>query len=168
MTDKELIKLARSNLPADRARLEAYLTSLPDDAPCPLRQLFPRPNAETIAAMKAHSPSPDGRLSTPYDRGEARSFNSVEELMADLNAPAPPVDMFQFTSLFPRSSGLPCTIWISEHGFVTIDPHNPAADVMRPSEVEAWIELNRKALLAHWRGDIDSMALVARLRKLPA
>jgi hypothetical protein len=100
------------------------------------------PNAETVAAMEAAW------------RGEfTGSFATVADLMTDLNAPEPPVDIFQFTSLFSTSTNLPVTIWISVHGFVTTDPRDPAAT--NPAGVKAWIELNRDALLAHWRGELD-------------
>jgi hypothetical protein len=110
-----------------------------------------QPNAETIAAMEA------------AERGEfTHTFSSPAELMADLNAPEPPVDMFQFTSLFPTSTNLPCTIYVSVHGFVTIDP-----TATNPPEVKQWIELNRDALLAHWRGELDSVEMVRHSKKLP-
>lgn len=93
------------------------------------------------------------------ERGEfTHTFNSPAELMAYLNAPEPPVDMFQFTSLFATSTNLPVTFWISVQGFVTTDSHDPSAS--NPPEVKQWIELNRDALLAHWRGELDSAELV--------
>jgi hypothetical protein len=33
--------------------------------------------------------------------------------------------------------------------------------------VFAWIELNRDALLAHWRGDIDGIEMGVRSRPVP-
>jgi hypothetical protein len=111
------------------------------------------PNAETVAAMES------------AQRGEGKSFATVEELMADLNAPEPPVDLFEFTSLFPISTNLPVTIWISVHGFVTTDPYDPGAS--KPPAVSAWVEHNRETLLAYWAGRIDSVEMAQALQPLP-
>jgi hypothetical protein len=66
-------------------------------------------------------------------------------------------DFCEWTNLFPRNTGLPVTIWISVDGVVCTDPYNPEK-VERAEAVTEWISLNREALLAHWRGDIDGGA----------
>jgi hypothetical protein len=33
--------------------------------------------------------------------------------------------------------------------------------------VSAWVELNRDALLAHWRGDIDGAEMTLRTKPVP-
>jgi len=74
-------------------------------------------------------------------------------------------DLFEWTNLFPRNTGLPVTIWISVKGAVATDPHHPEK-IEHAAEIDAWIRLNREALLAHWNGEIDGAEMAARTRKL--
>jgi hypothetical protein len=75
-------------------------------------------------------------------------------------------DLFVWTTLFSRTTGLPCTIWVSIHGIVATDPCHPEK-VEHRYAVLAWIDLNREALLAHWRGDIDGVEMALRSQRVP-
>ena len=74
---------------------------------------------------------------------------------------APP----QWTNLFPRNTGLPVTIWISADGAVTTDPYHPQAE--HTPDIAAWVELNRDALTAYWRGDIDGWEMLLLMKRAP-
>jgi hypothetical protein len=63
-------------------------------------------------------------------------------------------DLFEWTNIFARNTGLPVTVWVSVNGIVATDPYNPDK-IEHADMVNAWVVLNRDALLAHWRGDID-------------
>ena len=98
-------------------------------------------------------------------------------------------------NLYPRTTGLPMTVWAGprgrarraarikvsvEHGnkmdvrdtaVVGIQPkatliagHLSADDL---AAVASWIDLNRDALLAHWRGDIDGAEMTLATKRLP-
>ena len=71
----------------------------------------------------------------------------------------------EWTNLFPTNTGLTMVVWISSEGTVTTDPYRPQAEPT--SDVAAWINLNRDALLAYWRGDIDGWEMVLRAKRLP-
>ena len=103
-------------------------------------------------------------------------------------------ELFLMVNLYPRTTGLLMTVWAGpgdhthaprikvnvSHGNrmnmantvvvgILPEPHLiegdlPAQDL---KAVLAWIVLNREALLAHWRGDIDGAEMTARTRKLP-
>ena len=102
-------------------------------------------------------------------------------------------ELFVMVNLYPRSTGLMMTVWagpgdgshapqikvnmahgdrmsMSNTAVVGIlpDPHLVAGGLSTEdlATVAAWIELNREALLAHWRGEIDGAEMTARVRKL--
>ena len=75
-------------------------------------------------------------------------------------------DLFEYTNFFPRNTGLPVTIWVSVNGVVATNPHDRSMSEDSASEIDAWIRLNREALLAHWNGEIDGAEMAARTRKL--
>ena len=101
---------------------------------------------------------------------------------------------FEMANLRPDSTGLPMAIWVSEKGrarhgprikvsrqhggrmdvyhtvSVTLDDPPrviggklPAADL---NAVRRYLALNREALLGFWNGEMDTVELVARLRRL--
>jgi hypothetical protein len=103
-------------------------------------------------------------------------------------------ELFEMANLYPRTTGLPMTVWVSPrrnaqhdvrvkvnmtHGNqMNID--NTAVVTVRPSPrilagrlsldderaVAAWIALNDEALI-YWDGDIDTLELVRTLKPLP-
>ncbi len=104
-------------------------------------------------------------------------------------------DLFEMANLFPRTTGLPMTVWVSPRGNARHDvrikvnmahgnqmsPANPAVVGVRPSPhlvagslspdderaVYAWIGLNSAALVVYWDGDIDAVQLAQVLKPLP-
>src|SRR5713101_2301758 len=104
-------------------------------------------------------------------------------------------DLFEMANLFPVTTGLPMTIWVSPRGNSRHDvrvkvnvthgnqmnPRNTAFVGVRPSPhiiagslspddekaVSQWISLNTAALLAYWEGEIDTAHLVHALKALP-
>ena len=103
-------------------------------------------------------------------------------------------DLFEMANLFPRTTGLPMTVWVSPRGnarhdvrvkvnmthgnHMTID--NTAVVAVRPSPrviagrlapedeqaVSNWVELNASAIVAYWDGDIDTVQLAQSLKPL--
>lgn len=103
-------------------------------------------------------------------------------------------DLFEMANLFPATTGLPMTVWVSPRGNARHDVRikvdmthgnqmNPAntAVAVRPSPrviagrlspederaVFAWVSLNETALGAYWDGQIDTIQLGHRLQRLP-
>lgn len=92
-------------------------------------------------------------------------------------------DIFELANLYPRTTALPMTIWISPRGRAQhdvrikvctthgqrMDPTNPAVMAVRPvprliegnlsaadeEAVARWINLNREALVSIWEGEVD-------------
>ena len=103
-------------------------------------------------------------------------------------------ELFEMANLYPRTTGLPMTVWVSPRGNarhdvrvkinlthgnqMTID--NTAVVAVRPTphmiagrlspdderSVFAWIALNTAAIVAYWDGDIDTLELVQTLKPL--
>jgi len=111
---------------------------------------------------------------------------------SDLAAPeAEPDDLFEMANLYPRTTGLPMTVWVSPRGGARHDAgikvSRSGGDRMVPADtavvgirsapaliegdltprdfaaVARWIELNRAALLEFWDGTIDTIELGQRL-----
>jgi hypothetical protein len=106
------------------------------------------------------------------------------------------VDLFEMADLFPRTTGLPMTVWVSPRGpaqhdarikvCLTPGPRMDATDTavvgIRPRPrlikgrlpgpdfelVVQWITLNEAVLLDFWNGAIDTIELAGRLRKVGA
>ena len=106
------------------------------------------------------------------------------------------VDLFEMANLFPRTTGLPMTVWVSPRGRARHDAHikvylspGPCMDVTntavvglrpRPRLIKGrlpgpeldlatqWIGLNEAVLLDFWNGAIDTVELGTRLRGLAA
>jgi hypothetical protein len=111
----------------------------------------------------------------------------------------PPVKFFEeddyylMSNIFPRSSGLPFCVWISDRGHaqhdvrvkVTKGPKVIAGEMaasvaLRPTirivegDMPAkdfkllvqWLELNRQTIIDHWNGEIDSIEAGNRLVRI--
>jgi hypothetical protein len=104
-------------------------------------------------------------------------------------------DLFEMANLFPRTTGLPMTVWVSPRGNARHDVRikvnlahgnqmnaaNTAVVGVRPSPhiitgqllpneeraVFQWLALNMTALVAYWDGQIDTIQLGQMLRRLP-
>src|SRR5437868_10095434 len=98
-------------------------------------------------------------------------------------------------NLFPRTTGLPMTVWVSPRGSARHDvpikvhmmhgnqmnPANTAVVGVRPAPhliagqlsptderaVSQWVSINAAALIAYWDGQIDTIELGNRLLPLP-
>ena len=102
--------------------------------------------------------------------------------------------LFAWTSMFPRRTMLPMTVWAGPRGKArhaarikvnmthgaTMDISNTAIVAIEPvprliagyvsvefSAVAAWIALNHDALMAHWNGEIDGGGMAAATKPLP-
>jgi hypothetical protein len=106
------------------------------------------------------------------------------------------VDLYEMANLFPHTTGLPMTVWVSPRGRARHDARikvcltpGPRMDVtntavvgLRPRPrlikgrlpshaldlVAQWITLNELVLLDFWNGAIDTVELATRLRRLGA
>lgn len=102
-------------------------------------------------------------------------------------------ELYEMANLFPRTTGLPMTIWVSPRGRARHDARikvsltpgrmdigHTAVVGIRPQprliegqlssadleRVVQWISLNEAALLDFWNETIDSVELAARLQKI--
>src|SRR5260370_522872 len=120
----------------------------------------------------------------------------ANETVSDDVQPAETDELFEIANLFPRTTGLPMTVWVSPRGNARHDarvkvnishgnqmsPANTAVVGGRPSPrviagrlslddrraVFAWVSLNTAALVAYWEGQIDTIELGQRLKPVPA
>jgi hypothetical protein len=104
-------------------------------------------------------------------------------------------ELFETAKLFPRTTGLPMTVWVSPRGnarhVVRVKANvthgdqmniaNTAVVGVRPTPhviagrlspddqraVFEWISLNAAALVEHWDGRIDTIELGQLLKRLP-
>jgi hypothetical protein len=104
------------------------------------------------------------------------------------------VDPYEMANLYPRETGLPMTIWAGPRGGARHDvrvkvcrSHGNRMDVdglasvsVRPTAelmagdlsnadlkaVQAWITLNRDALIGYWDGELGTVEFVQALKKL--
>ena len=111
-------------------------------------------------------------------------------------ASAEPADLFEMANLFPATTGLPMTVWVSPRGNARhdvrvkvntthgnrISPADTAVVGVRPTPrviagrlspddqraVFEWVRLNTAALVEYWEGRIDTIQLGHRLMPLPA
>ena len=103
-------------------------------------------------------------------------------------------DLFEMANLFPATTGLPMTVWVSPrenarhdvrvkvhmtHGN-QMNPANTAVVAVRPAPritagrlspdderaVFQWISLNEAALVAYWDGQIDTIQLGQLLQRV--
>ena len=105
-------------------------------------------------------------------------------------------DLFEMANLFPRTTGLPMTVWVSPRGNARHDvrvkinmthgdqmniantavvgvrptPHVIAGHVSPDDErvVFEWVSLNTTALVAYWDGRIDTIELARLLKRIPS
>jgi hypothetical protein len=105
-------------------------------------------------------------------------------------------DLFEMANLFPATTGLPMTVWVSPRGNARHDvrikvhmahgnqmnPANTAVVAVRPSPrvvagrlapdderaVLEWISLNEAALIAYWDGQLDTVQFGHLLRRPPS
>ncbi len=103
-------------------------------------------------------------------------------------------DLFEMANLYPRTTGLPRTVWVSPKGRARhdvrvkvstspgdrMDAENTAIVGVRPRPallhgelspehlvaILSWVGLNSSALVEYWDGAIDTVELVARLQKV--
>lgn len=120
--------------------------------------------------------------------------DGMREEQAGLGVPPAEDDLYEMTNIFPRTSGLPMTVWISPRGRARHDarvkvcrvpgnrmvPEETAVVSVRPvpellegeldgdalRAVRAWVLLNQEVILDFWNGGIDGVELGQRLRKL--
>src|SRR5438132_8042512 len=105
-------------------------------------------------------------------------------------------ELFEVANLFPRTTGLPMTVWVSPRGNARHDVRvkvnithgdqmniaNTAVVGVRPSPhviagqlspddqraVFEWVSLNTAALVAYWEGRIDTIELGQLLQRIPS
>ena len=105
-------------------------------------------------------------------------------------------DLFEMANLYPDTTGLPMTVWVSPRGNAQHDVRvkvnmthgnqmniaNTAVVAVRPSPrivagqlapadvqlVSRWVSLNTDALVEYWEGRIDTARLIHSLRPLTA
>jgi hypothetical protein len=105
-------------------------------------------------------------------------------------------ELFEMANLYPRTTGLPMTVWVGPRGNARHDARikvnmtrgnqmnidNTAVVAVRPSPhviagrlprgderaLAAWITLNTDAIVAYWNGDMDTLELVQALKPLPS
>ena len=104
-------------------------------------------------------------------------------------------DLFEMANLYPDTTGLPMTVWVSPRGTARHDVRvkvnmthgnqmniaNTAVVAVRPTPrvlagqlspadaqaVFQWVSLNADALVAYWQGRIDTARMVQALKPLP-
>jgi hypothetical protein len=104
-------------------------------------------------------------------------------------------DLFEMANLFPRTTGLAMTVWVSPRGNVRHDVRvkvnmthgeqmniaNTAVVGLRPTQhiiaghlspddqqaVFEWVSLNTAALVDYWEGRIDTIELGQLLKRIP-
>jgi hypothetical protein len=104
-------------------------------------------------------------------------------------------ELFEMANLFPRTTGLPMTVWVSPRGNARHDVRvkvnithddqmniaNTAVVGVRPTPhvvaghlspddqraVFEWVSLNTAAVVAYWEGRIDTIDLGQLLQRLP-
>jgi hypothetical protein len=108
----------------------------------------------------------------------------------------PPTDdgLYDMANLYPRTTGLPMTVWVSARGGARHDVRvkvsrqggdrmvieDAASVAVRPepalvegeldaaslAAVSAWIALNREVLVDYWDGTADTADLIQRLQRV--
>lgn len=103
-------------------------------------------------------------------------------------------DLYEMANLFPRTTGLPMTVWVSPRGGARQDARvkvstRPGDHItleelavfgVRPTPaliegslaapdfeaVARWIELNSEAIIGYWDGSLDTLELVQAPRRV--
>jgi len=124
----------------------------------------------------------------------------VKEIIEQAVAPEEDVeadarDLFEMANLYPDTTGLPMTVWVSPRGNARHDVRikvnvthgsqmniaNTAVVGVRPTPrvivgqlspadapaVFQWVALNTDALVAYWDGQIDAARMIQALKPLP-
>lgn len=119
----------------------------------------------------------------------------VNQVVSEDAAPQESDDLFEMANLFPRTTGLPMTVWVSPRGNARHDLRvkvnmthgnqmnvaNTAVVGVRPvphlisgrltpddeHAVFQWVSMNAAALIAYWDGQIDTIELGERLQPIP-
>ena len=104
------------------------------------------------------------------------------------------VDLFEIANLYPTTTGLPMTVWVSPRGNARHDVQikvnmvhgnqmsiaNTAVVAVRPvprlvagqlsptdmQAVSDWVQLNEAPLVSYWDGTIDTATLIGRLQRV--
>lgn len=112
----------------------------------------------------------------------------------DVSNPTEQDGLFEMANLFPRTTGLPMTVWASPKGRARhgvrvkvcttprdrMDIDNTAVVALRPephlihgelppdqlAAVSRWATLNAAALVDYWDGEIDTIELGQRLQRV--
>ena len=112
----------------------------------------------------------------------------------DLPEPEDAADLFEMANLYPQTTGLPMTVWVSARGHARhdvrvkvcltpgdrMDADNTAAVAVRPSPhllhgalpaaslapVLEWVARNAPVLVDYWEGAIDTGGLIGRLQRV--
>jgi len=114
---------------------------------------------------------------------------------SDVGEPLTADELYEMANLYPRTTGLPMTVWVGPRGnarhdvrvkvnmthgaHITVE--NTALVGVRPSPhliagrlsaadqhaVFAWIALNAAATIGYWDGTIDTAELIQSLKRLP-
>jgi len=120
----------------------------------------------------------------------------INEVASEDAEPLETDDLFEMANLFPRTTGLPMTVWVGPRGNARHDVRikvnlthgnqmnvaNTAVVGVRPSPriiagqlspddeqaVFQWISLNTGALIACWEGQIDTVQLGQMLKPTSA
>ena len=121
-------------------------------------------------------------------------MNARRSISREVNV-AGPDELFEMANLFPRTTGLPMTIWVGPRGNARYDVRikvnlthgnqmnidNTAIVGIRPTPhviagplsaadqrgVFNWITRNEATLIAYWDGSIDTAELIQRLTPIP-
>ena len=103
-------------------------------------------------------------------------------------------ELFELANLYPDTTGLPMTVWVSPKGGARHDARvrvcrvagnhmtisNTAVVTVRPSPqlnrgslspeflnlAQQWIKINESALIEYWDGKIDTRQFLERMRKV--
>jgi hypothetical protein len=118
----------------------------------------------------------------------------INEVASEGAEPLATDDLFEMANVFPRTTGLPMTVWVSPRGNARHDVRvkvnlthgnqmnatntavvgvrpSPRAGQLSPDDEQAvfqWISLNASALIAYWKGQIDTVQLGQILKPVPA
>ncbi|MGC2413808.1 MAG: hypothetical protein WA459_14065 [Stellaceae bacterium] len=104
-------------------------------------------------------------------------------------------ELFEMANLYPRTTGLPMTVWVGPRGNARHDVRikvnmthgnqmnvdNTAVVGVRPAPhviagrlssedqrlIFEWVGLNAAAIIGYWDGDIDTAELIQTLQRLP-
>ena len=86
----------------------------------------------------------------------------VNEIGSDV--PVEAESLFEIANLYPSTTGLPMTVWVSPRGNAPIDV-SVKVNITNGDQIDSaqavirWISLNTDALVAYWEGQIDTAEL---------